>query len=77
MRPKPGVFGFFDLVEVGMENVRHYRAMASMCTQRAALDLENGWIWLPELIGGRAWWKPKSKRTTRRAIPSEKKPAAA
>lgn len=29
-----------------MENVRRYRAMASMCRQQAALDPENGWIWL-------------------------------
>jgi len=29
-----------------MENVRRYRAMAAMCRQPAALDPENGWIWL-------------------------------
>jgi hypothetical protein len=29
-----------------MDNVRHYRAMASMCRPQAALDPENGWIWL-------------------------------
>jgi hypothetical protein len=34
------------MVEAGMENVRRYRAMASMCRQQAALYLEIGWIWL-------------------------------
>lgn len=29
-----------------MENVRRYRAMASMCRQHAALDPENCVIWI-------------------------------
>ena len=37
---------FFNRMEAGMENVRRYRATAAMCRQRAALDPDNGWIWL-------------------------------
>src|ERR1700733_10789743 len=38
--------GVFDFRRLDLENVRSYRAMASLCRLRATLDPENGWRWI-------------------------------
>jgi hypothetical protein len=37
-----------ELGEVAMRDVRSYRALGSLCRQRAVFDPDNSWKWLSE-----------------------------
>jgi len=60
-----------------MENVRRYRAMASMCRQRAALYFEIGWIWLARADRWQSLVEAEIEAHYRAAISFREEPAAA